>query len=52
MRDSDITKEVVEQLKITGPKIAGIIEAHGEGDAAMLEALFKVCFRYGSACCW
>ncbi len=42
MRDSDITAEVVEQLKQAGPKISGIIEANGEGDAGMLEALFKV----------
>lgn len=42
MRDSDITAEIVEQLKQAGPKISGIIEANGEGDAGMLEALFKV----------
>lgn len=42
VRDSDITAEVVEQLKQTGPKIANIIEANGEGDAGMLSALFKV----------
>lgn len=39
---SDITTEVVEQLKQVAPKLTGIIEAHGEGDAAMLEALFNV----------
>lgn len=44
VRDSDITAEIVEQLKRAGPRISGIIEAHGEGDAGMLEALFKVCF--------
>lgn len=43
VRDSEITAEVVEQLKQVGPKISGIIEANGEGDAGMLEALFKVC---------
>lgn len=42
VRDSDITAEVVEQLKQVGPKISGIIEANSEGDAGMLEALFKV----------
>eukprot|EP00752_Nemacystus_decipiens_P008460 g7562.t1 len=42
VRDSDITAEIVEQLKQAGPKISGIIEANGEGDAGMLEAVFKV----------
>lgn len=42
MRDSDITAEVVENLKQAGPKIAGLIEANGEGDAEMLGVLFKV----------
>ncbi|CAM9429267.1 unnamed protein product [Scytosiphon promiscuus] len=42
VRDSEITAEVVEQLNQVGPKISGIIEANGEGDAGMLEALFKV----------
>lgn len=47
VRDSDITAEVVEQLKQAGPKISGIIEANGEGDAGMLEALFKVKEGFG-----
>ncbi|CAN0316369.1 unnamed protein product, partial [Ascophyllum nodosum] len=41
VRDSEIATELVEQLKAMGPKIARIIEANGEGDPAMLEALFK-----------
>lgn len=42
VRESDITAEVVEELKSAGPKIAVIIEANGEGDAAMLDTVFKV----------
>lgn len=42
VQDSDITAEIVEQLQHAGPKISGIIEANAEGDAGMLEALFKV----------
>lgn len=33
---------MVEELKAAGPKIAVIIEANGEGDAAMLDTVFKV----------
>lgn len=42
VRNSDIAIELVEQLKATGPKIVRIIEANGDGDPAMLGALFKV----------
>ena len=56
VRDSDITAEVVENLKQAGPKIGGIIEANGEGDAEMLGVLFKVgrvlrCFLASSLAC-
>lgn len=47
VRNSDITAEVVENLKQAGPKIANIIEANGEGDAGMLEVLFKVTVLLG-----
>lgn len=42
VRNSDIAFELVEQLKATGPKIVRIIEANGDGDPALLGALFKV----------
>lgn len=42
MRESDITSEVADQLKGVVPKLTAIIEAHGEGDPAMLGGLFKV----------
>lgn len=39
--ESDITSEIVDQLKGVAPKLTGIIEAHGEGDPVMIEGLFK-----------
>lgn len=42
VRDSEITGDVVEQLKKVSPKLTAIIEAHGESDPALLGELFKV----------